>query len=274
MFDNFFTKQLEIKLTASMLGISKKRWEFVYDHLPNKEIVAKQKMSEKHFDVLPVIKKIGNEEIIESYYFTCKWNKFGKIQELKIRVEDLIDFQTNIRDIVKLFASNSKQFYFLKSKNEVVGLITLANLNAKEFRIFLYSLTCELEILMRDFISSQLSEKEILKIISDNENEQFKIVLDNYYSDQENGLEDYILEYLYLVQFIKIISTQQLYEQLGFKSKRSFIKEFSSLNEIRNQIAHPTRSLIKSLQDIEKLHERLENLEEAISKLKTFMENE
>jgi len=87
-----------------------------------------------------------------------------------------------------------------------------------------------------------------------------------HYYNRFSGESETVTEYFFLVDFFNIITDFALYEK--FKLTKNKWANFSSINELRNRIAHPTRSLIDNENTIEKLKERLRKMNNLLFKLR------
>ena len=82
----------------------------------------------------------------------------------------------------------------------------------------------------------------------------YKEVLEQYNKLVEVDLENSITEHFYFKDLFEIIKSNGLAKELGFSNTQW--TKFNSINEIRNKIAHPTRSLLDPENNIEKLNKR------------------
>ena len=115
----------ELKVTAAMVGISDQRWEHVMEAEASDEAGARSRMRETRFDVLPIVAADGTQE----YFVTTVWNDYSTIVRKSIRDEDLIPYTTDLREVIRRFALDQRNFYFLSGPKPVVGLISIVNLN-------------------------------------------------------------------------------------------------------------------------------------------------
>ena len=230
-------------------------------------------MRENRFDHLPIEPTKG---IITQFFKTIEPNNFNNIHKQTIGFEDVIPIDTNIKDVIERFAVNNRTFYFLAFHKKITGLITLSNLNCKQVQIYIFSLICELERELGDFLNSCLTNQQIKSWIESkmdvNESkDKFKLILENYKELTESDLENQLTEHLFLIDFFNIITEKELFELLNF-SKCKW-KNLSSINELRKRIAHPTRSLLDKKNDIHKLKERLNKIEDLVFRLVTHRKN-
>ena len=267
--DIFYQDEGQFKITAASVGVSKLRWKSI----KHNEIISNlhiELMEKNRFDHLPVEEVDGS---VIKFFKTAVPNKYDKIDELKININDIIALDTNIRDVIEKFATQNRTFFFLRYQKTISGLITLGNLNCKQVQIYIFSLVCELERELGDFLNHFLSEKDITewlnrKIKENIQNEKYKNILLSYANLIDSDLENNLTEHLFLVDLFKIINDTNLYLQLDY-SKLEWEK-MKSVNELRNRIAHPTRSLIDADNTIFKLHERISKIEDLTFRLSTI----
>jgi hypothetical protein len=270
--DIYYLDEGNVRITAASVGISKQRWISVKEEEidSNKYI---ELMRKNRFDHLPIEPTKG---IITEFFKTKEPNNFKNIEKLSISFDDVIPLDTNIKDVIERFATNKRTFYFLTFHKKITGLITLGNLNCKQVQIYIFSLICELERELGDFLNSYLTNEQIknwieTKIKKDEPYDKFKLILENFKELAESDLENQLTEHLFLVDFFNIITEKGLYGMLNFS--KSNWKDLSNINELRKRIAHPTRSLLDKENNISKLKERLNKIEDLIFRLVSHRKN-
>ena len=270
MFEDFyFLDEGQVNITAASVGISKNRWAHVIENeIDSKEYI--NLMKSNRFDHLPIISE--NQNVYE-YFKTSISNDFSDIKRFEIKYDDVIPLDTNINEVIEKFATTGRSFYFLSYHKNISGLITLGNLNCKQVQIYIFSLICELERALGDFVNSELSNQDIegwikSKTKQETPNEKFIKILKYYNELKENDLENQLTEHLFLVDFFEIIKKFNLNIKLDFSKTK--LEQLSSINELRNRIAHPTRSLLDGNNDIFKLKERLDKVQDLNFRLNKF----
>lgn len=258
--DYLFLRKNVVDVDAAVIGISKTRWIALTDSEACTER-AQDVMRQHHFDLVPIV---TNDDIVSEYYQTETWNNFDSIQRKEIDYDDVIPVQTPLYIVIKSLAKEKRLFYFLTHHNRVTGLISFIHLNKRQVRIYIYALITELETRLSRLICSRISEKEIEKYV------QNKDADNRYFKDKERGIESELMEYLYLSDLINIISKNNLYEVLGYPSRKKFGSSLGSINTLRNEVAHPTRTLISNITSIEKLWNKIENIERILFRLRQF----
>lgn len=267
--DYYFLNEGQVNITAATVGISKNRWCKVNEN----EIITEEYinvMKVNNFDHLPIISK--NENVYE-YFKTSISNDFSDIKRLQIKHDDVIPLDTNIKEVIEKFATTGRSFYFLSYYKNISGLITIGNLNCKQVQIYIFSLICDVERALSDFVNSELSDEDIegwIKFKTEQEipNQKFIDILKYYSELKNNDLENKLTEHLFLVDFFAIINKFDLNEKLNYS--KAELAELSSINELRKRIAHPTRSLLDDNNDIYKLKERLDKVNDLNFRLDKF----
>lgn len=265
----YFYDEGQVKITAASVGISRVRWVAINetDIDSGKHI---ELMKSNRFDHLPII---GSNGTITEFFKTEEPNNFNNISRCPIRYNDVIPLETNIKDVIEKFAKEKRTFFFLSFHRNISGLITIGNLNCKQVQIYVFSLVCELERALGDFLNECMTNIEIKDWITgkakfDDPNDKYVKILKKFKDLTEVDLENQLTEHFFLVDFFNIISDKQLFEKLSY-TKNEWEK-LSSINEIRMRIAHPTRCLLDKENDIQKLYSRLNKIEDLNFRLKNF----
>ena len=268
----YFQDEGQVKITAASVGISKNRWVAVKE-LEIEADKLKELMTKNRFDHLPIEPVSG---AITEFFKTTEPNKFDNIERQKIKFDDVIPLDTNIRQVIEKFANNNRTFFFLRFQKNISGLITLGNLNCKQVQIYIFSLICELERELGDFLNSNVTNKELIewvenKVDIENPYDKYGLILKNYKELTKLDLENQLTEHFFLVDFFSVITDKKIFDKLGYT--KSEWKDLSSVNELRKRIAHPTRSLLDKDNNIIKLHKRINKIEDLTFRLTTLKIN-
>lgn len=262
-----FIKPIEIEITAATLGINKEDW---FCHNPgDKQSEIISTMQKEKFDIVPIQNKSG----ICTSYFTLSDNY---LKTHKITSEDKIYYLTHIRDIIWSMAENKRAHYFLtngRSENDIVGLISLSNLNSRDFYLYLFNAISFLEVEFASLIESKKTEAfEILNQASATEDLklQLKEILARIQEDEKNDNENDYREYLYLSNLITLIKQEQKFKTLKYSSVETFEKNIGILRDIRNSVAHPIKSLVRNFDDLEKINKGVSKIFELRERLKAY----
>ena len=92
-------------------------------------------MVENRFDVLPV----ESRGRVDGYFHTLTWNDYSKVARSRISKADLISCDTDVREVVRCLAEQSRLFFFLSDGSDVKGLISVVNLNRRPVKVWLFN---------------------------------------------------------------------------------------------------------------------------------------
>ena len=260
--DFLFLRKNVVDVDAAVIGISKSRWIALTDSEACRE-KAHNIMRQHHFDLVPIV---TNDDIVSGYYQTETWNNYDSIERKEMDYDDVIPVQTPLHVVIKSLAREKRLFYFLTQHNRVTGLLSFVHLNKRQVRIYIYALITELETRLSCLIRSKIREEEIERYV------QNKDADNRYITDKERGIESELMEYLYLSDLINIISKNNLYGVLGYPSRKKYGSSLGSINTLRNEVAHPTRTLISNITSIEKLWNKIEDIERILFRLRQYQE--
>jgi hypothetical protein len=261
-FDDYhFLREGGVEIDAAIVGIGKSRWE----HLDEAEATprrALELMKGGHFDVIPIHHAGGR---VREYFHTLQWGDFSAAHRSQITHRDVMPLQTPIREVIRAFAQpaagGQRFFYFLATEGRIAGLVSVANLNCRQVQVYLFSLLCELEDRLGNFIKAMgVPSSEIIRAMREDQ-------LRRYRNDLRAGLEEDPLEYLYLLDLFRLIRAKKLFGGLGFTGDEDF-RRLEKINELRKGVAHPVKSLVTRSNPVEILWERIELIEEALFRLR------
>lgn len=275
---NFFKYENKDDLYAASLGINSIDWTetSTKEFSENKrEVISKMLLN--RFDILPAKGKTGN---FDFYISTTSWGYFHEECILQKKIdfnEDVIYYLTHVRDVLRLMQDKNRYFYFLSNHSEVIGLITIANFNDKNFYFWIYKKLVKLEKGLAVFIKTSHSNQKIVEVVKEFSQKEnvlegyYTKVLTRFYEDQEKGSDADIIEYLYFRQLCDIIIFLRLYTEIGL-TKSDFESGLGKLNDVRNLVAHPLRSLINTSDDLQGLWKGIKKMDELIKSVKSYHE--
>ncbi|MGH8071941.1 MAG: hypothetical protein ACRERE_43265 [Candidatus Entotheonellia bacterium] len=246
-----------LKINAAMVGISDQRWEHVTEADAADEVGVRSRMRDKRFDVMPIVTAEGTRE----YFVTVSWNDYSTVVRKPIGPEDLIPYDTDLREVIRRLALDQRHFYFLSGPKPVVGLISIVNLNCRQVKVLLFNLIAELELALTALITQHLSNSALLAE-AEHHTGDFAQSRKNYEEAKREGVDAPFIEYLTLPTLINVITSQGLHEGLRYSGTR--FKKLGSLRKLRNDVAHPARSLVTNPSSCVKLWAKLQLLEEVL----------
>ncbi len=249
----------DLKVNAAMVGISDRRWEYVPETEAGDEVGVRLRMRDKRFDVLPIVTSDETQE----YFVTVSWNDYATIVRKPIRADDLIPYDTDLREVIRRFALDKRHFYFLSGPKPVVGLISVVNLNCRQVKVFLFNLIAELEIILAALITRSLPDAALLAM-AEGRTGAFGESLKYYEKAKREGVDAPFVEYLTLPTLINVGTSQRLYEVFGFSRTR--YEKLGKLIKLRNAVAHPARSLVTDPSSCVKLWEKLQMIEDVLAR--------
>ena len=253
-----FQRTVVVEVDAAVVGISRHNWDEVQETTSADEAAAI--MREKKYDVLP----ISGGGSVRSYFATSQWNDYERVEKQLIRHTDTVHYKTPIREIIRGFGSGERAYYFLANDREIVGLVSIVNLNCRQVKTYLYSLISELEASLADLLSAFTDEKSLKTYMFREPLPKKRAdIKERYTKDVAQGVDAPFLEYLYLSDLIKAACKFGIPELLGY-SKKTFDKKLHQVNDLRHAVAHPTRSLITDELPPKLLWERVDTIEEAL----------
>ena len=247
----FFKQSMNIEVSVAIIGINKDDW---FCHKPGmKTEFVKDTMLKNGYDIVPIINKNG------------KFNKYYYLEENKelsvknIEEDDKLYYLTHVSDAIWKMNNNKRKHFFLcnnRNENDVVGLLSLSNFNCREFYVYLFSLISYIEKELANLVDSD--DKEAFKVLAlkaNNEDlkKQLNLIVGRFEKDKLNDAENNYKEYLYLSHLLWLISSENKFELLGYKNESDFIKQTGKIKSIRNNVAHPVKSLVTNLNDLENL---------------------
>lgn len=256
--DDLFLRTGAIDVDAAVIGVGRSRWKAVDSSTSPDE--AAQIMKHHRFDVLPIDE--SPEKPVYGYFHTKHWGDWSEnsVEADQITYRDLLPATIGILELIERLVKQERLFFFLTYHHRIVGLVSVANLNSRQVNFYLFALICEFESRLARLVRLNLSEDTLKAQLDEQARENFE-------RDTAQDFENDIVQYLYLSQLINIVRTKDLYKALGYTGRTNFEK-LNSLNDLRNQVMHPVRSLVTDQASLNKLWERIEKLQDALFRLR------
>jgi|GEM_PF-2629803 len=268
---DFFNKPLNTDISVATIGINRDDW---YCHRPGmKREAVRETMIREKYDVVPIV----NGEGVFEKYFTLNQSDNSRLDFNEIRADERLYYLTHVRDAIWKMKTARRTHYFLsngRTENDIVGLLSLSNFNCREFYVFLFHLISYIE---REFAALVISGKDAgFAILSKQAHtkelkDQLKIIQQRFEEDEDKGIENDYKEYLYLHHLIWLVKAENQFTKLGYKNGEAFENGTSVLKDIRNNIAHPVRSLVRNLKDLDNLDTGLNKLYEFKGRLDEYL---
>jgi hypothetical protein len=166
----------------------------------------------------------------------------------------LVSRDTAIPDLLQIFLESRRPGFLVFQRQDVVGLVTPADLNKLPVRVYLYFLIGEVELALTVQIRSHFAAvpEEALQMLSAKRRRELEEQIADL-TEQNIGVDP--VQLLRLSDVINIAAKHEpLRSQLGFASRRAVEKALGGLNDLRNRTMHPVRPLLARLpEDMERL---------------------
>lgn len=181
--------------------------------------------------------------------------------------EWLVSRDTAIPDVVQAFAEKAQSCLFVFYRQEVIGIVTPADLNKLPARTYFYNLLAELEMTIAEIVRRQYdTEQDAILTLLDRQDEVDTIKAQMTASD----LSIDIVHSLNLSDLVNVARKDEtLRHTLGFPSAKQVEKHMNGLVHLRNDIMHPVRLILNDYTGIEKLNERIQRALEILKRLTT-----
>lgn len=240
---NYFRYSPTIDLTAAHIGINKWDWDFIDQE---EEESAKETMIKKKYDILPV--QFPGESV-DSFYSTEKWNDYSNVIHKDIKDADTIYYRTSFQDLVRKLHDANKHYFFLSDNREVLGLVSIANLNSQAVYNYLFQLIADIERQIILQFERCISQDDIIEAFSKSSDSHQNNVVTSFKEARKMGLDNTIFHHMYLQDIAILLKkfeghlNKELNEILKFRKK--FCPD-GLFNKIRNTVMHPVRPVISN----------------------------
>lgn len=147
------------------------------------------------------------------------------------------------------------------TKDARYSIITLADVNKRRARELFFRVLSEFEILLSSLVEDEFPDSTTL--FSDARVE----AIGRWEKSKLDDLVVHISEHMYLSTLMKIVGkSEALRGQFGYESRNQFDSDLGGLNRLRNQVMHPTKTLVHNTEDLSKnvarLHRAIDAIEE------------
>lgn len=178
----------------------------------------------------------------------------------------LVSADTSVRRLIDILDSSRHPARFVFQEDQVVGLVTYADLNDAVARTALYLLISQLEIkLARLLRRHDKSSWAYVGHLSKRRQEKFAQLREEM--AQKDVTHDPIEHFNLTDVFEAIRNEPDLRERLGFPSKSKFDKAKSGINKMRNTVVHSVRLVVDGVHGVASVNRRCARLEAMLSRL-------
>lgn len=213
---------------------------------------------ERRFDIAP----IADDDVIVGVLTV------GDGQTEPLTSKWLVSHDIGIPDLLALFAESLSPGFFAFHCQDVVGLVTPADLNRMPSRVYFYHLIGALEMTLGTWTRSRFRDhpQDILPLLSKNRQEE---LMEQQQTLVEGNVDIEIVDRLYLSDLLNIIRKQEdLRQELGLPSRSAAKRATSGLDILRNCTMHMVRPLIESVpDDLARVHRRAARARDLLQRL-------
>jgi len=224
-------------------------------------------MKRENYDIIPV-KKNGK------FIGYVERNLLSKTREIEpairqITLDVVVSSDTHVHEMIDLFQKS--RFFFVNKANELVGLVTYADLDKIPIRVWLFILICKFEFALLQLIKNFYKGSSWLEKFTPERREKItKLFNEKRKQDIDISLEDC----LNLGEMIELLECDDKLRSLaGYDTRSSCKSECSGLETLRNNVMHPSSSSLKNYDGVMKLSKRKERLRRAIDRVESALKN-
>lgn len=187
----------------------------------------------------------------------------------EVSPEWLVSADTPIRKLIYILDSDQHPARFVFQENEIIGMVTYADLNRSISRTALYLLISQLEVELGEMLrSSSTNSLDYVRHLSDSREEDF---WEDWEDLEEGDVKIDPVEKFYLTDLFRIARNEsELRKGLGFPSKNQFDNSTSGINKLRRKVAHPVRPVIEQVDDIRKVSRRCKRTENLLKRVAEY----
>jgi len=258
-------RETVVDIEVSLISADRNRWVSMTEEEADPSR-ALQVMKDHKLDVLPIV----SGTIVREYFVTDEWNVFGEISRKTITNREVIQFESRIRDVIRRFATEDRKYFFLVRDGVIVGLVTIADLNRREVRLYLSGLLCEIENRLGIFVSERVPEDDMLDIsFGENESQQEEYVKRKirFLEDRANGVNADFVEYLPLFDLINIAIHNKLHDVLG-RDEENLREDYWAIEALNKAVNEPDSAIIEDTSSVSKLWNLINLIESALFNLR------
>ena len=182
----------------------------------------------------------------------------------------LLSSDTSIPDLLEILADASPPVRLVLYGDEVVGLISAADLNRLPVRAYLYGVVGSLEVALARFVRGVLG-RDSTDLLAKLTVKRQSAVKEGLRRMTEGGGDLDPIHLFFLSDLLNCIAgSEDCWKALGIGSKTQ-AEQYGGLNELRKRVMHPVRPLVESLpKDLEDLRKRLKRARQLLYRLEQY----
>ena len=166
---------------------------------------------------------------------------------------------------------HESRFFFVNKANNLVGLVSYADLDKIPVRVWLFILISKFEFLLLQLIKNFYKGSSWLDKLS---SKRQKKIADLLNEKRKHDIDISLEDCLNLGDMIELLGCDgNLRSFVGYDSKRSCKNECSGIDILRNNVIHPSNSLVNNYDGSKRLSKRIERLQQAVSRIESALRN-
>lgn len=209
------------------------------------------------YDVIPIVKESKIIGLMTK-------NEPFKLQPLE--KDWLVTHDSPIPDLVDIFITTNKPAFLVLYGNEVIGIVSPADLNKLPTRIYFYSLIGEVELILSNLIRDEtdITTDIILERLDEIRSGE---ILERLERLRIENVEIDVIHLLYFSDIIKIIAkTPSLRKKLGYHSEKQAERGLKRINDLRNKTMHLVKPILEKMPyDLDILQDQLHRVNRIIN---------
>lgn len=228
-------------------------WEIGTDREP-----VGQAAEQRAYDLVPVTAG-GRIEAV--------WNRAGGGEPEPLSAGWLVPATAGIPELVRQLVDGKRPGLLVARGDEVVGLVTPADLNKMAVRGYVYQLVAELERALAGLLRREFEGRpeRMVALLS---SARRKTLADQERRAKAGDVTIDLVQILYLPDLLEIVSESKgLRTLLGYPSSKEAKRLFSGLMDLRLRTMHPLRSLLEYKHELGSLNTWLERAQELLQRV-------
>jgi len=215
-------------------------------------------MEAEDFDVIPVMSR----DSIDCYF---ERQSCGPPLRKAVVVANVVSADLALLELIQHFAESGRYFYLTLGGRRIDGIVTRADLNKLAVRVLIYAILNRLELLLSEVVNAYCEDSQWLPLLDEVSR---KKVEDRIHQARSQNVELPPTAYLDLSDLLQLCKkTPKTWEKLGVQSAKEMKSRYGPLVDLRNDIAHPVRSLVSASKDATRLWKRIDTALRAVANL-------
>ena len=223
-------------------------------------------MHRRNYDIMPVKENGKFVGYVERDILVKLKQIEPAIQQINLDI--VVSAGTCVHEMIDLFQKS--RFFFVNRANDLVGLVTYADLDKIPVRVWLFILICKFEFLLLQLIKNFYEGSLWLNKLTA---KRRKKITDLFDEKRKHDIDISLENCLNLGDMIELLeSDRKLRSFIGYTSRNSCKRECSGLDVLRNNVMHPSTSLVNNYDGVV-LSKRKNRLQQATKRIESALKN-